>query len=69
MGFSTTEERNKVRLKLEKEKINLVVEKVLNKDPLLVLREVLFINTNEDDINAPKESELRTHQRPQSRGQ
>lgn len=52
MGFGTKEERDKVRQKLENTNGNLVVEEVKNKDPLLVLRSVLAVNTDDDIVKA-----------------
>ncbi|XP_073963662.1 uncharacterized protein [Choristoneura fumiferana] len=50
MGFGTTEERDKVRKRLETK--DLIVEDVKNKDPLLVLRSVLALNTDDDIAKA-----------------
>lgn len=52
MGFGTVEEREKVRKRLATKNANLIVEDVKNKDPLLVLRNVLAINTDEDILKA-----------------
>ncbi|CAK1602602.1 unnamed protein product [Parnassius mnemosyne] len=52
MGFETKEERNKMKNRLEKEGVNLTVEEVKNRDPLLILRNVLLVNTDEDVIKA-----------------
>lgn len=52
MGFKTEEERNKVKDRLGKERTDLTVEEVKNKDPLLVLKDVLSVNTDEDIIKA-----------------
>ncbi|XP_073963673.1 uncharacterized protein [Choristoneura fumiferana] len=52
MGFGTTEERDKVRRRLETKNASLIVEDVMNKDPLFVLRNVLAINTDEDVLKA-----------------
>lgn len=52
MGFGTREERDKVKTRLETANGNLIVEEAKNKDPLLVLRSVLAVNTDEDIIRA-----------------
>lgn len=52
MGFSTKEERDKVKTRLERDSANLTVEDMRNKDPLLVLRGVLTINSDEDIVGA-----------------
>lgn len=52
MGFRTTEERNKIKDRFGKEGIDLVVEEVKNKDPLLILKNVLLVNTDEDVLRA-----------------
>lgn len=54
MGFGTKEERDKVRKRLEASNADLLVEEVKNKDPLLVLRNVLAANTDEDILRAFK---------------
>ncbi|CAD0196855.1 unnamed protein product [Chrysodeixis includens] len=48
IGCETKEEIGKVRERLEKSGANLMVEEVSNKDPLVVLMEVLKVNTNDD---------------------
>ncbi|XP_063539417.1 uncharacterized protein LOC134748560 [Cydia strobilella] len=52
MGLATREEREKIKERLAKEGTNLVVEDAKNKDPLLVLRSVLTINSDEDIVRA-----------------
>lgn len=52
MGLKTKEERNKIKERLEKTGNGLIVEEVKNKDPLLILRDVLLINTDEDVLRA-----------------
>lgn len=51
MGFKSKEDQNKVKERLQTGD-HLIVEEVKNKKPLLVLREVLQINTDEDIIRA-----------------
>ncbi|KAJ2940792.1 hypothetical protein O0L34_g14909 [Tuta absoluta] len=50
MGFNTTEERNIVKERIEKSGKKLVVEEVRNRDPLLVLRNVINAHTDEELI-------------------
>lgn len=52
MSCSTNEDRQKVRDKLEKSGKRLIVEDVKNKDPLLILKDVLLVNSDEDVIKA-----------------
>lgn len=52
MGFGTVEERKKAQDRLEKNGSGLVVEEVKNRDPLLVLRGVLAVNTDGEVIKA-----------------
>lgn len=52
MGFETTEDRNKIKERLEKDGVNLEVEEVKNKDPLLILRDVLLMHTDEEVLKA-----------------
>ncbi|CAH2085314.1 unnamed protein product [Euphydryas editha] len=52
MGFGSPGERDKVKKKLAGEGIGLVVEDVKNRDPLLVLKAVLSVNTDEDIVKA-----------------
>lgn len=52
MGFKSVEDQKKVKEKLEKTGNHLIVEEVKNKDPLLVLRDVLLVNTDEDVLRA-----------------
>lgn len=53
MGFGTKAERDKVKDRLGKDSTNLIVEDMTNKDPLLVLRSVLTINSDEDIVSGP----------------
>lgn len=50
MGFSSKEEREKMKSRLQREKSHLSVEDVKNKNPLLILKDLLAINTDEDVI-------------------
>lgn len=50
MGFKTVEERAKVKDRIQKAGSQLTVEEVENKDPLLVLRNVLNIRTDEEIV-------------------
>nr|XP_049696629.1 uncharacterized protein LOC126054567 [Helicoverpa armigera] len=52
MSFGTKEERDKVKERLKKNGTDLTVEEVKNKDPLLILRDVLLANTDEDVLKA-----------------
>lgn len=52
MGFGTKTERDKVKDRLGKDSTNLIVEDIKNKDPLLVLRNVLTMNSDEDIVRA-----------------
>lgn len=52
MGFRTKEEQNKMKDKLSREGNKLIVEEVKNKDLLLILRDVLLINLDEDVLKA-----------------
>ncbi|CAK1579807.1 unnamed protein product [Parnassius mnemosyne] len=52
IGFDTPEERSKAKHRLETKGVDLTVEEVRNKDPLLILLSVLSINTDEDIIKA-----------------
>lgn len=54
IGFETTEEREKAKNKMEQESAHLSVEEMKNRDPLLILRDVLKINTDEDIVRALK---------------
>lgn len=51
MGFKTKEDQKKVRERLQ-EGNHLVVEELKNKDPLLLLRDVLTINANDAVLRA-----------------
>lgn len=48
MGFRTKEEQAKMKTRIEQSGNHLTVEAVKNKDPLLMLRDVLSIHTDED---------------------
>ncbi|XP_073962032.1 uncharacterized protein [Choristoneura fumiferana] len=52
MGFGTKQERDKVKDRLSRRTADLVVEDIRNKDPLLVLKNVLTINSDEDVVGA-----------------
>ncbi|XP_063623904.1 uncharacterized protein LOC134795903 [Cydia splendana] len=52
MGLATKEERDKIKDRLTREGANLVVEDAENKDPLLILRNVLTINSDDDIVRA-----------------
>lgn len=52
MGFGTKEEREKVKERLGKDSVSLNVEDMKNKDPLLILRNVMSYNTDEDIAKA-----------------
>ncbi|XP_069363469.1 uncharacterized protein [Maniola hyperantus] len=52
MGFGTAEERNKAKDRLVGEGTGLVVEDIKNRDPLLILRGVLLVNTDDDITKA-----------------
>ncbi|CAH2087978.1 unnamed protein product [Euphydryas editha] len=52
IGFASAEERTKVQDRYTKEETGLLVEAVKNKDPLLVLKDVLKHNTDEDVVKA-----------------
>lgn len=52
MSCDSQEDRQKVKERLEKAGKHLVVEDVKNKDPLIVLKDVLLINSDEDVIRA-----------------
>lgn len=52
IGLQTEEERGKIKDRLQKEGVDLTVEEVKNKDPLLILRNVLVVNTDEDVLKA-----------------
>lgn len=54
MGFKTKEDQTRMKARLGKEGSHLVVEEVKNKDPLLILKDVLLINTDEDVLKALK---------------
>lgn len=54
MSCSTKEEREKVRNRLENSNKNLIVEDVQNKDPLIILKDVLLVNSDEDVLKAMK---------------
>lgn len=52
MGFTTKDERDKAKGRILKQGVNLAVEEVRNKDPLLVLWGVLKIHTDEELVTA-----------------
>lgn len=52
MSCATKDERNKIKDKLEKAGKHLVVEEVKNRDPLVILKDVLLINSDEDILRA-----------------
>ena len=54
MSFERKEDRDKVTDRLKKKGTDLTVEKVRNKNPLLILRGVLLVNTDEDVLRALK---------------
>ncbi|KPJ05926.1 hypothetical protein RR48_14368, partial [Papilio machaon] len=54
MGFRSKEEREKMKERLKTTAKDLSVEEVKNKDPMLLLRDVLNINTDEDIQKALK---------------
>lgn len=53
IGFNTKEEREKVKRRLGRDSVNLTVEDMKNKDPLLVLRGVLAVNTDMFGFRTP----------------
>ena len=54
MGCRTQEDRRKIKERLETAGDHLVVEEVKNKDPLLILKDVLLIHSDEEVIRAFK---------------
>lgn len=54
MGCRTQEERKKVKERLEEAGAHLVVEEMENKNPLIILRDVLLIHSDEDILKALK---------------
>lgn len=54
MSCDTREEREKVKARLEKAGKQLIVEDIKNKDPLVILKDVLLINSDQDVIKALK---------------
>ncbi|CAH2107879.1 unnamed protein product [Euphydryas editha] len=52
VGFASAEECNRVQNRFSKQETGLLVEALKNKDPLLVLKDVLKYNTDEDIIKA-----------------
>lgn len=52
MGCDSEEERKKVRARLETAAEHLVVEDVKNKDPLLILRDVLKVHTDDEVLKS-----------------
>lgn len=54
MGFATIEEREKARQRIIEKENGLTVEEVQNKDPLVILKDILAVNTDEDVLKALK---------------
>lgn len=52
MGCRTKEERQKVKDRLEKAGVHLVIEEVKNKDPLLIIKDVLSVHSDDDVLKA-----------------
>lgn len=52
LGFKTQEEQNKIKDKLSITGGHLIVEEVKNKDPLLILKDVLQVQTDEEVLKA-----------------
>lgn len=52
MGFKSKEDQNRAKERIEKASKNLMVEEVKNKDPLLALKDVLLVNSDEDVLKA-----------------
>lgn len=52
MGLKTRDDQTRIKEKIGQMGTNLVVEEVKNKDPLLILRDVLLVNTDEDVLKA-----------------
>ena len=52
MGCKTQEERRKIKERLEAAGDHLVVEEVRNRDPLLIMRDVLVVHSDEEVIRA-----------------
>lgn len=52
MGFKTTDEQRRMKDRLGMDGSNLIVEEIKNKDPLLVLKDVLLVNTDEEVLRA-----------------
>lgn len=52
MSCNTREEREQVKLRIEKSNKKLMVEEIKNKDPLIILRDVLVVNSDEDLLKA-----------------
>lgn len=52
MGFRTKEDQEKMKSRIEQSGNHLAVEAVKNKDPLLMLRDVLSVHTNDDVLKA-----------------
>lgn len=50
--FKTNEEQSQIKDIVGKMENNLVVEEVKNKDPLVILRDVLLVNTDDDVLKA-----------------
>lgn len=54
VGCKTEEEREKIKERLKREEKHLNVEEIRNKDPLVILRDVLSYNSDEDVLKALK---------------
>lgn len=52
MGFRTKEEQEKMKSRIEQSGSHLTVETVKNKDPLLMLRDVLSVHTDQEVLKA-----------------
>lgn len=52
IGLSTKEDRNRMKERLSKDGVNLSVEEVENRDPMLMLRSVLAVNSDDDIAKA-----------------
>lgn len=54
IGCSSAEEINKIKEKLNQQHKHLSVEEIKNKEPLVVFKDAMSYNTNEDIIKAIK---------------
>lgn len=52
MGCGTKEDLDKIKKKLKKSTKDLNVEEIKNKDPLIILRDIMTYNTDADIIQA-----------------